>query len=151
MRYTLTVTAILWVATSASSFEVDLELQEVEQLRGNYLISDLTVGTPARIKFACEENGRLFVFDSEAVNSRGDFIATLKPNGHFSLRYSPLDYKGDPATELYRSERPIMFNPCEFMRGGGYSGNLLVVDDIDGYTIYSEWGRSVLERFPLKE
>lgn len=151
MKYALAVTAIVSIASSTSAFEIDLKFQEAEQLRGSYLISDLTVGSKARVTHPCQENGKLFVFDTEAIEPRGDFIAMLKPNGSISLEFSPVDYMIKPETELYKSQRPIIFNPCEFLRSGGYSGNLIEVDDIDGFTTYSEWAQSVIQRFPLKE
>ena len=151
MRYALAVTAIVSIASSASSFEVDLKLHEVVRLRGYYLVGDLTVGAKARVGNPCQESGRLFMFDTQPIDPTSNFIATLKPSGHISLELSPVDYKGERVNELYVWQRPYTFEGCERLRERGFEGDLIEVDDIDGFTTYSEWAESVVQRFPLNE
>lgn len=65
--------------------------------------------------------------------------------------FAPLNYEGEPRTTLYEGMRPIIFLPCDAHRLLGATGQLIEVDDVDGYTSYSDWAQSVLWRFPLAE
>ena len=151
MQRTLSVIALVTLASSALAFEVDLNDKEAIRLSGRHTVSDLVVGTRARIGSPCQENGRLFIADTDIISSNGDFIVTLQPNGGASLEFSPVSYRGIPETELIEGLRPIVFSSCSLWWGNEYSGNLIEVEDIDGFTTYSEWAQSVIERFPLKE
>ena len=151
MKYALAVTTILSIASSALAFEVDLNDKEAIRLSGRHTVSDLVVGTRARIGWPCQENGRLFISNTYIISSNGDFIVTLQPNGGASLEFSPVSNEGIPDTELVEGLRPMVFSSCSLWSGNEFSGNLIEVDDIDGFTTYSEWAQSVLQRFPLKE
>lgn len=151
MKYSIAFTALFSVASTATAFEIDIGTPDIEQMKGYYVVGDLTVGTRARVSDPCQENRQLFIFDSERVDPGGDFIATLKPNGNFSLEFAPVNYKGEPRTTLYGIMRPIVFPLCDLDRLLGATGELIEVDDVDGFTSYSDWAQSVLRRFPLAE
>lgn len=151
MKYAMAFMALISVASTATAFEIDIETPDIERLKGYYVIGDLTVGTRARVSIPCQENRQLFIFNTTRLDPEDDFIATLKPNGNFSLEFAPLNYKGEPRTTLYEGMRPIVFPLCDLDRLLGATGELIEVDDVDGFTSYSDWAQSVLRRFPLAE
>lgn len=152
MKLAMLFLSLTFAASAAHSFDMDLSEPEMVKLRGGYLVEELTVATKGRISFArpCTVDGRLMVSEEVEIKPDGDFIITRKPTGNFSLTFSPLDYRDKPTKEIYEIMRPIYFNPC----GRFYFYNLETltpVDDIDGFTKYSDWAEHVLKTFKLNE
>ena len=102
-NFSLSIVAVLLWASSAFSFELNMNKEEIIRFDGQFLLKDLSVGEKMSVskwRYFCNSKGKLAILDlSPSVDKKRDwspqFIITRLPSSSALLEILGDSYSGD--------------------------------------------------------